>query len=230
MNIVVTAGPTREHLDPVRFLSNRSTGKMGYAIADEAQRRGHAVHLISGPVAIPVPAGLVCCTQITSAQEMLDAVMETISESDVLIMCAAVADWRPCAVSSHKLKKDAMDPVLRLEPTKDILGAVKLVRRPDQLIIGFAAETDDVLGHAREKVVRKNLDLIVANDVSRADAGFAVDTNIVSFVEKTGSVMDFPLLSKRLVGEKLMDWVEAHAPETRTRANLILTAQQSRKL
>ena len=208
MHIIVTAGPTREHLDPVRFVSNRSTGKMGYAIAAEAQLRGHTVHLISGPVAISVPTG-VAATQIVSAQDMLDAVMAHLGEADVLIMCAAVADWRPREVSSRKLKKDVMSGTLHLERTVDILAAVKTKRRPNQLIIGFAAETEDVLLYAREKLERKGLDLIVANDVSRSDAGFGVDTNVVTLLDREGGVHELALMPKREVARIILGWAEA---------------------
>ena len=207
MRMIVTAGPTREYLDPVRFLSNRSTGKMGYAIAVAAQQRGHDVHLISGPVVI-APPDAVHCTQIGSAQEMHDAVLQHLHQADVLVMCAAVADWRPRQIATSKLKKHEMEATLQLERTADILEAVKLRRRPDQLIVGFAAETDAVLDHARDKLMRKGLDAIVANDVSRADAGFGVDTNAVTLITRAGECETFPLMSKQLVAQKLIAWIE----------------------
>jgi phosphopantothenoylcysteine decarboxylase / phosphopantothenate---cysteine ligase len=209
MKILVTAGPTREFLDPVRFLSNRSTGKMGYAIAIEAQRRGHDVHLISGPVALPEPEGVVCC-QVVSAKDMRDAVLAGMAWADVLVMCAAVADWRPAEVAGEKLKKHAMRDVLQLERTEDILSLVKEIRRDHQVIIGFAAETQQVLAYAQEKLIRKGLNLIVANDVSRSDAGFEVDTNAVIFIDAAGPSVVLPLQSKAMVAVKLLEWIESH--------------------
>jgi phosphopantothenoylcysteine decarboxylase / phosphopantothenate---cysteine ligase len=208
MKIVVTAGPTREFLDPVRFLSNRSTGRMGYAIAEVAVARGHAVRLVSGPVALEPPEG-VSCVPVISAAEMLQAVLANLAWADVLVMCAAVADWRPCQIAPAKLKKDVMQGTLQLERTQDILAAVKEARRADQYIVGFAAETDHVEGYAREKLNRKGLDLIVANDVSRADAGFAVDTNVVTLMGRDCEDVALPLLSKREVAARLLARIEA---------------------
>ncbi len=207
MKILVTAGPTREYLDPIRFLSNRSSGKMGYAIADVARLRGHDVHLVSGPVSLSPPAH-VMCSRITTAQEMHDVVLQQLPGMDVLVMCAAVADWRPCEVSSHKLKKTAMQSTLQLVRTADILEAVQRIRRPEQIIVGFAAETHDVLSYARDKLVRKGMDGIVANDVSRSDAGFGVDTNAVTLIDKAGAIYAFPLQSKHEVAQKILDWIE----------------------
>ncbi len=219
MKILVTAGPTREHLDPVRFLSNRSTGKMGYAIADVARLRGHDVQLISGPVSISSPASIVC-SRITTAQEMHDLVLEQLPDMDVLVMCAAVADWRPCEVSRHKLKKNAMQSTLPLVRTADILEAVQRIRRPEQIIVGFAAETHDILSYARDKLDRKGMDLIVANDVSRSDAGFGADSNAVTLIDKTGAICELPLQSKHEVAKKILDWVELHAQKIHANASL----------
>jgi len=195
MKLLVTAGPTREFLDPVRFLSNRSTGKMGYAIAAAGADRGHDVHLISGPVSLEPPAGIPL-TRITSAAEMLEAVLAALADCDALVMCAAVADWRPKHCSTQKLKKQVMSGTLELERTADILQAVRARRRPDQIIAGFAAETENVIAAATGKLRHKGLDLVVANDVSRADAGFETETNAVSFVT-AGGVETLPLASKR---------------------------------
>ena len=210
MKVLVTAGPTREYIDPVRFLSNRSSGKMGYAIAAEAQRRGHDVRLVSGPVSLSVPHA-VDCVQVVSAQDMLEAVLHALSWADVLVMCAAVADWRPQQVASQKCKKDQMASTLQLERTADILEAVRAARRVDQLVIGFAAETEAVVAHAKEKLARKGLDLIVANDVSRSDAGFGVDTNVVTLIDTSGPPKELPLLSKQEVAKNLLAWIETHA-------------------
>jgi len=208
MNILVTAGPTREFLDPVRFLSNRSTGKMGYALAGAGAGRGHAVRLISGPVALPAPDG-VALTRVTTAADMLAAVLAALADCDVLVMCAAVADWRPKQVAAQKLKKGAMSGTLELERTPDILQAVCGRRHPGQLVVGFAAETQDVVASADGKRMAKGLDMIVANDVSRSDAGFAVDTNAVCLISADGRET-LPLMSKRAVAERILDWLEKH--------------------
>ena len=210
MNLLITAGPTREHLDPVRFLSNRSTGKMGFAIAQAAAERGHAVTLIAGPVSLPTPAG-VARVDVISALEMLDAVLRHLPQHDALVMCAAVADWRPKLASAAKLKKADMRPVLELEPNPDILKTVRPLKAT-RLYVGFAAETGDPLAEALRKLAAKGLDLIVANDVTQPDAGFAVDTNRVTFVSATKPATALPLLSKLDVGREIVTWLERHAP------------------
>jgi len=208
MNLLVTAGPTREFLDPVRFLSNRSTGKMGYALAEAGVARGHAVRLISGPVSLGPPEGA-ALTRVTSAADMLAAVLDALADCDALVMCAAVADWRPKLIALQKLKKSTMSGTLELERTADILQAVKGRRRPGQLVVGFAAETENLLAAADGKRSAKGLDLIVANDVSRDDAGFEVDTNAVCLVTASG-VEPLPLMSKRAVAERILDWIESN--------------------
>jgi len=210
MKLLVTAGPTREFLDPVRFLSNRSTGKMGYAIAAAGVARGHAVRLVSGPVALESPAGAVL-TRVTSAAEMLAAVLDALADCDVLVMCAAVADWRPRQYSVQKLKKTAMSGTLELERTADILQAVRAHRRTGQLIVGFAAETENLTAAADGKRGAKGLDLVVANDVSRTDAGFEADTNAVCLVTSEG-VETLPLMPKREVADRILDWIDMHKP------------------
>lgn len=207
MKILVTAGPTREALDPVRFITNRSTGKMGFAIVLAAVARGHDVRLITGPVALGAPDD-VNAVRVESAAEMLAAVQAHVSWCDCLVMAAAVADWRPKAFSCHKLKKSKMSSVLELERTADILGTVS-PRKGERLFVGFAAETDNVAVEARRKLQEKALDLIVANDVSRPDAGFGADTNVVSFFAADGYAEDFPLMSKREVADHILDWIEA---------------------
>ncbi len=209
MRILVTAGPTREAIDPVRFLSNRSSGKMGYAVAQEAATRGHAVCLISGPVCLAPPAGVERMAVVT-AEEMCRAVLERWEWCDALIMAAAVADWRPRQASRHKIPKTEAVFTLELERTPDILETVR-GRKGNRLLIGFAAETDDVRNRARDKLRAKGLDLIVANDVSRHDAGFDVDTNQVTFIEPSGREEAMPLMRKRDVAARLLDWVERHA-------------------
>ncbi len=208
MKILVTAGPTREAIDPVRFLSNRSSGKMGYAVAEVAAEMGHEVRLVSGPVAIDEPSGVATVEQVISAADMLDAVLANFEWCDVLVMCAAVADWRPKVVADQKLKKDGAGDVmtLELERTVDILQVVG-GKKKSQVLVGFAAETENVLDEARRKLVAKGLDMIVANDVSRDDAGFGVDTNAVTFVTE-GAETKMPLMSKRNVAAVLVELLE----------------------
>lgn len=206
MKIVVTAGPTREHLDPVRFLSNPSTGKMGFAVAAEAARRGHEVTLIAGPVALKTPKG-VRRIDVISAREMLAAVKDAVKfrpcrNQTIFISTAAVADWRPAKCAAKKLKKGEMSGTLRLVRNPDILKTVKGVRK-----IGFAAETDHVLSEAARKCREKGLSFIVANDVTRKDAGFAADTNRVTFVYPDGTLKRFPLMTKRMVAKRILDAV-----------------------
>ena len=207
MNILVTAGPTREFIDPVRFISNRSSGKMGYAIARAAVRRGHRVVLISGPVNLPPPDGL-SIVHVVSAVEMHSAVVENVSDCDALVMAAAVSDWRPARIHKNKIKKRSAPATLELTPVPDIhLGLAS--RKGGRIFVGFAAETEHLLDEARDKLKRKNLDMIVANDVSRPDAGFEVDTNAVTFIPAVGETLTLPLLSKDEVAERLVIWIEA---------------------
>ena len=210
MKYVVTAGPTREHLDPVRFLSNPSTGKMGFAIAAEAARRGHEVVLVAGPVTLKTPKG-VTRVDVVSAREMLAAVRAALGKSGAqpttLIATAAVADWRPAKCAAKKLKKHQMSGTLKLVRNPDILKSVRsLSCRPSSLhLIGFAAETNDVLAEAARKCREKVLDFIVANDVTRKGCGFGTDTNQVTFVYPDGTLKRFPLMTKRMVARRIID-------------------------
>lgn len=201
MKIVVTAGPTREHLDPVRFLSNPSTGKMGFQVAAAAARLGHDVTLVAGPVTLKTPKG-VKRIDVVSAREMLEAVENT--ASDVLIATAAVADYRPEVESKLKLKKSEMSPTLKLVKNPDIL---KTVSR--KIKIGFAAETNDVLKEAARKCREKHLAFIVANDVTEKGSGFGTDTNRVTFVYPDGTLKPFPVLTKRRVASAIIRELEA---------------------
>ncbi len=210
MRFLVTAGPTREFMDPVRFLSNRSSGKMGYAIAVAARDRGHEVVLISGPVSLSAPEGI-RVVSVVSAAEMLDAVSTHFESCDALVMAAAVADWRPVEVSRLKVKKRQASSTLTLEPTADILMTLK-PRKGSRTVVGFAAETADVEAEARRKVTAKRLDMIVANDVSQPDAGFDVDTNRVMFITADAPAIPFPVMSKREVAERIVKWVEQKRP------------------
>lgn len=205
-NILITAGPTRERLDPVRFLSNFSTGKMGYALARQAVAKGHRVTLISGPVSLEPPKGATT-VNVESAAEMLEATLREAKNVDVIIMAAAVADYRPAEISTEKMKKSSGDLVLRLERTKDILAELGKTKREGQLYVGFAAETSDLLEKAKDKMARKNLDWIAANDVGKKDRGFAVDQNAVTLISKDGEVVDIDLAPKDAVAEKILDIV-----------------------
>ena len=206
MRILVTAGPTREFLDPVRFLSNRSSGKMGYALARAAIRRGHHVVLISGPTALKPPRSAIF-VPIISADDMKKAVHAAWPRTDVLIMAAAVADWKPRVIKKQKLKKRDGPPSLEMERAPDILASLAGLKA-GRLIIGFAAETDHLLAEAERKLREKNLDLIVANDVSRKDAGFETDTNQVALLAPGEPSRMLPLMSKISVANRLIAWAE----------------------
>jgi phosphopantothenoylcysteine decarboxylase/phosphopantothenate--cysteine ligase len=202
--IVVTAGGTREPIDPVRHIGNRSSGKMGYAIAEAARARGASVVLVTAPATAIVPAGVEVVRVVTAA-EMKDAVVAAVRGADVLVMAAAVADYRPKTSSASKIKKeDAADLSIELVRTPDILGEVS----GDFLKVGFAAESEDLVEHARKKLAEKKLDLIVANDITAADAGFDVDTNRVTIIDRAGRVDALPLMSKRDVADRVLDRVK----------------------
>jgi phosphopantothenoylcysteine decarboxylase / phosphopantothenate---cysteine ligase len=205
--ILVSAGPTHEDLDPVRFLTNRSTGKMGYALARVARRRGAEVCLVSGPATLAAPAG-VQLVSVRSALEMQQALAERFSGTDVLIMSAAVSDYRPAGVAEQKMKRGKPEMQVRLIHNPDILASLG-AGQDRQILVGFAAETQDILQQAREKLERKSLDLIVANDVSAPDSGFAVDTNRVMLIHRSGEVESLPLLSKEEVAERVCDRIAA---------------------
>lgn len=207
MNILVTAGPTREAIDPVRFIANRSSGKMGYAAAEAAAARGHAVRLISGPVCLH-PPDKVTTVAVISAADMLMAVREHVAWCDVLIMAAAVADWRPAAVRDTKIKKGGRAMTLDLVPTEDVLRSIAPCKQ-HRLFVGFAAETSALEENADAKLASKPLDYIVANDVSRTDAGFEADTNRAVLLGAGGRREVWPLMSKRAMAERILDVIEA---------------------
>ena len=247
MKFVVTAGPTREHLDPVRFLSNPSTGKMGFAVARAAAMRGHEVALVAGPVSLKTPKG-VRRIDVTSAREMLAAVERELSQQagtsispersepcqrslegceaaqapgTVFVATAAVADWRPAKCAARKLKKGQMSDTLKLVRNPDILKTVACrtkhqapahIARASTIFVGFAAETNDVIAEARRKCREKNLDMIVANDVTEKGSGFGVDTNRVTFVRKDGSVDRLPLMTKLAVARRIVRECEDLCP------------------
>ena len=201
--ILVTAGATREYLDPVRFITNGSSGKMGYALAEAAAQRGATVHLISGHATVRPPQGIEIC-HVNTTQEMHEAVLQKFEETDIVVMAAAPVDFRPAEFTPHKIKKNSDTLTLSLEKTADTaktLGESK----SHQLTVCFAAETNDVLENAKEKLIRKNCDLIVANDLLAEGAGFAGDTNIVTLIDKTGTCEQLPLLSKQKVANTILD-------------------------
>lgn len=208
MHILVTAGPTREFIDPVRFLSNRSTGKMGYAIAEAAIRAGHSVTLISGPVFLQPPKGLHAFCPVVSALEMLDAVQKYLPSADALVMTAAVADFRPAHRFDRKCHKDELGSTLELVPNPDILATIRPLKEY-RFFVGFAAETTDVLDSAAGKLHRKGLDLIVANDVTQPGAGFETDTNIVTLLAPNAKAETLPLLSKAETAQRIIARMEA---------------------
>ncbi len=210
MKFLVTAGPTREPIDPVRFISNRSSGKMGYAIAEAAAEAGHEVELISGPVALLAPShGRIGTTLVETTREMYDAVAERIGRADVAVMTAAVADYRPAEVAPQKLKKTKnRSPVIRLEQTEDILGSARENLGFSGILVGFAAETEHLERHARDKLKRKNCDLIVANDVSRTDIGFDSDANEITLFFANGEVEVLPKAAKPDLARRLIEVVE----------------------
>lgn len=200
--VLITAGPTQEAIDPVRFLTNRSSGKMGYSVVEAALGRGAAVTLITGPVSITPPKGARTIA-VRSAAEMYQAVKDNLDDATIVVMAAAVADYRPASVHKQKIKKNGGARVLNLEPTDDILSAVAR-DRGSRVVIGFAAETENVIENAKKKLNEKGADLIVANDVSASDAGFDVDTNRIALVSSEG-VDELPLLSKQEAASRIID-------------------------
>ena len=214
MHFLVTAGPTREPIDPVRFLSNRSSGKMGYALAEAALAAGHTVTLVSGPVALTAPEGLTF-VPVETAQEMYDAVATRIHDAGVAIFCAAVADYRVASIAEEKIKKSADELTLRLVQNPDILGSARSVFGFGGLLVVFAAETNDLARHALDKLRRKKCDLIVANDVSRRDIAFDCDFNEVSLFFADGTREDLPFLTKHEIAAALIGRIAALAPQER---------------
>jgi phosphopantothenoylcysteine decarboxylase/phosphopantothenate--cysteine ligase len=206
--VVVTAGPTRESIDPVRVVTNRSSGKMGYRVAEAAWERGAEVVLISGSVALPSPVG-VTVRRVETTKELEDAVRADLSEADVLVMAAAPADYRPAHPSASKQPRMQGALAVPMEPTDDILSTTEERRKPGSVIVGFALETGDALDKARAKLERKHLDLIVVNDALEPGAGFEHDTNRVALLDREGNVRILPLQSKREVAEAILDAVEA---------------------
>jgi phosphopantothenoylcysteine decarboxylase/phosphopantothenate--cysteine ligase len=202
--ILITGGPTQEPLDPVRFITNRSSGKMGYALAKMARRRGAEVVLITGPVSLPSPRTDIKWIPVQSAEDMRKAVFAHLEESSVVIKAAAVSDYRPKVVSQKKIKKGDLETTLTLERTKDILEEVGR-KKGSRILVGFAAETEDLIANSKKKLQEKNLDLIVVNDVSKPGAGFGSDTNQVKILYSSGQGKDLPLMGKEEVSQLILD-------------------------
>jgi phosphopantothenoylcysteine decarboxylase/phosphopantothenate--cysteine ligase len=207
--VLVTAGPTREPIDPVRYLSNRSSGKMGYALAEAAQRRGAEVTLVSGPTALTAPGGMEV-VRVETASEMAGAVFSRSASADIIFAAAAVSDYRPIEAAEQKLKKTGNAATLTLTQTPDILAELGRRKPAAQTLVGFAAETEHLLDHAKRKLVTKNLDWIVANDITQEGAGFDGDTNIVTLLGALGQEIALPLMTKREVAERVLDAVGTH--------------------
>jgi len=209
--VLITAGPSREPLDPVRYLSNRSSGKMGYALARAAARRGAEVVLVSGPTALECPSG-VRRIAVTTAAEMRDVVVQEFATASVVVMAAAVADYRPVVVADKKIKRGKAPIELRLEPNPDIVKELG-ENKDAKVLIGFAAETEDLTANAAKKLREKNLDMVVANNVTEAGSGFDGDTNIATILDRTGATLALPLMSKDQLSDRIYD----HFLEFKTR-------------
>lgn len=205
-NIVITAGPTIESIDPMRYITNHSSGKMGYAIAQEAYRRGANVRLISGVTNLELNEGIEKI-EVQSARDMYKAVHENFSWADVVIKTAAVADYRPKDISEHKIKKDGEELILELVPNPDILKSLGEIKT-SQVLVGFAAETRNLEEYAKQKIEKKNLDFIVANNIATKGAGFKGDTNIATLIDKDGNINEYPQMSKIELGNIILDKVK----------------------
>jgi len=203
MKVLITAGPTREAIDPVRFITNPSSGKMGYAIAAAACERGASVRLISGPVNLEKPCG-VETVYVTRAMEMYNEVMKVYKNYDVLIMVAAVADYRCAQIADRKIKKSDDNLTIELVRNPDIAAELGKVKG-DRILVGFSAETDNLLKNASGKLISKNMDMIVANDVTMEGAGFGADTNVVKLIKRGGNIVDLPVMSKKDVAHRILD-------------------------
>jgi len=202
--VIVTAGPTHEALDPVRFISNRSSGKMGYAIAEAASKRGAEVMLISGPTNLNPREGM-NLIKVESAMQMRDEVMAHAPQAQIIVMAAAVSDYRPKEISQQKMKRGQTSLTIELEENPDILAELGKNKNANQIIVGFSMETENLIENSRKKLEKKKADLIVANDVSKEGAGFGTDTNIVTFIDSSGQIEELPLMSKYDVANAILD-------------------------
>ena len=208
VKVLVSAGPTREHIDPVRYITNHSTGKMGYAIAKHCMRRGAEVTLVTGQTNLPRPM-FMKVIEIETAAEMFEAIKGVYQEQDIIIKSAAVADYKPMETATEKIKKKDEDMSILLERTTDILGFLGQEKRESQFLCGFSMETQNMLENAKQKLVKKNLDMIVANNLKQAGAGFGTDTNIVTLITKD-SVKELPIMSKDEVAKELIDTIQSY--------------------
>ena len=215
MRIVVTAGPTREPIDPVRFISNRSSGKMGYALAEAALEEGHEVTLISGPTALTPPNGAKFVA-ITTSDDLHDAVHQHVRDCDVLVMCAAVSDYKPTTIASQKMEKRAGEFALQLTPTRDILASLPTEDR-SYVVVGFAAQTHDLEANARRKLIAKNCDVIVANDVSRSDCGMESDDNEVTIFFRDEEARTISRAPKIMIAREILKIVFDKTKKTLTK-------------
>ena len=212
--VMITAGPTYEKIDPVRFIGNYSSGKMGYALAEECAERGAEVVLISGPVSIKAHHPSIKVMSVESAQQMHDAALSAFADSDAAIMCAAVADYAPVVVAEKKIKREKDDiPVIELKKNPDIAAALGKIKKPGQMLVGFALETDNEMANAQSKLERKNLDMIVLNSLADKQAGFGVDTNKVTIIEKDGKVHSYEVKPKKEVAADIVDLITAKQNE-----------------
>lgn len=207
MKIIVSAGPTREKIDPVRFISNRSSGKMGYAIAEVAAELGHEVVLVSGPVALAPPDGVVLIG-VESAAEMRREIRAAAESADIIIMAAAVADYRPVEVSERKIKKSDGGLVLELERTEDILAGLGRNKKPGQILVGFAAETDDLIANAKSKLTAKNLDWVIANKVGGEGCPMGADSNQVALIDGKGLRVEIPKAPKKEIARRIIEIIQ----------------------
>ena len=206
--IMITAGPTVESIDPVRYLTNRSTGKMGYAIAKMAANRGADVTLVSGPTNIEPPSNIKKLIKVQSAKDMYDAIIDNFDENQVIIKSAAVADYKPKNYSDKKIKKSNDDLIIELDRNKDIAYELGKIKK-NKILVGFAAETNDLIENSKGKISKKNLDFIVANDLTESGAGFGTDTNIVKIIDKDGNIAKYPQMKKDEVADVILDKVKS---------------------
>ena len=207
-NVLVTAAGTREPIDPVRYIGNRSSGRMGYALAGEAVSRGASVVLVSGPSSLEAPEGLKKFIKVETAGEMRAAVMSRFRDADIVIKAAAVADYRAKVIAENKIKKNAEEWTLSLEKNPDILKELGEKKRGNQILVGFAAETQNLIENAKAKLEKKNLDFIVANDVTKPNAGFNTETNLIKILSRDGGVEEFPLMKKSDLAKKIFERIE----------------------
>lgn len=207
-SIIITAGPTVESIDPMRYITNRSTGKMGYSIAKKAIERGADVTLVTGPTNLTPPQNLKKIIKVESAEDMYNAVKDNLDENQVVIKSAAVADYKPKTYSDRKIKKSDDDLVIALDRNKDIAYEIGKIKN-NKILVGFAAETNDLVENAKGKIKKKNLDFIVANDLTKEGAGFGVDTNIVKIIDRDGNITEYPKMKKEEVADVILDKVKS---------------------